>query len=111
MKKTPFPTKPGDVVALTIPEFTFAVNAADPSLDDVCGRFPDDPNRALVWLVRFHALKAVTSQVEIAAWLAGETGSLRDAYYVAARLKLNERWEFDHVLFRSAVKALAAKRS
>jgi hypothetical protein len=107
---TPFPTRPVDVVPLTILEFTFAREAADPSLAEVCGRFPDDANRALVWLLRFSALKAVTANAEIATWLAGAVGSRHDAYDVAASLTLNERWEFDHASFCSAVKAVAAKR-
>lgn len=107
---TPFPIRPVDVVALTVHEFTFARESADPSIDEVCGRFPDDANRALVWLLRFSALKAVTANAEVATWLAGPVGSLRDAYDVAASLTLNERWEFDRASFCSAVEAAAAKR-
>jgi hypothetical protein len=107
---TPFPIRPGDVVALTVHEFTFAREAADPSLEEVCGRYPDDANRALVWMLRFSALKAVTANTEVATWLASAVGSLGDAYDVAATLALNERWEFDHASFCSAVKANAAKR-
>jgi hypothetical protein len=111
MKKTPFPTRPLDVVALTIQEFTRPLDLTDsPSLNDVCGRFPDDANRALVWLVRFRALQALTD-AGVGAWLASGAGSTRDAYDVASRLELNELWEFDRAAFCLAVKAVAAKRA
>src|SRR5688572_20052848 len=58
MDSTAFPTKPIDVVALTTVEFSFDVDGNDgPSLAVVCARFVDDANRALVWLIRFRALR------------------------------------------------------
>jgi hypothetical protein len=111
VKTTPFPIRPVDVVPLSSLEFTFAASLTDcPSLDDVCGHFPDDANRALVCLLRFRALKTLIDDSDMVAWLDGGPRSTRDAFDVAARLTLNERWEFDRVAFCSAVQALAAKR-
>ena len=111
MNTTPFPGRPVDVVPLTIVEFTVALDLTrSPSLDEICGRFPGDANRAIVWLIRFRALKSLTDDAEICSWLAGDAGSTRDACDVAASLRLTERWEFDRRLFRSAVTELIEKR-
>jgi hypothetical protein len=60
MRQTPFPTNPSDVVALTVPEFTCELDLdGAASLDEVCRRFVDDTNRALVWFIRFRALTAL----------------------------------------------------
>jgi len=62
MNRTAFPATPDEVAVLTPQEFTFDVadingNEA-PSMDRVCETFMDDANRALVWWIRFGALKA-----------------------------------------------------
>jgi hypothetical protein len=77
MTSTPFSARPGDVVALTVPEFTcdLDLNAA-PSIDLVCERFLDDANRALVWLIRFKALKAWCTRAETNAWLISAPDTL-----------------------------------
>ena len=109
--KTPFPARPFDVIALTPQEFTRPLALTDsPTLDDVCGRFPDDANRAFVWLLRFRALKALTEDAAVRAWLAGDDCATRNAYDVASRLELNDCWGFDLAAFQRAVQALAAKR-
>jgi hypothetical protein len=110
IKKTPFPTRPRDVAALTPPEFTFALDTDAPSLDAVCARFRDDANRALVWVVRFSALKALIDRADWADWF-GAGPSARDVCEVAATFSLNDRWEFDRDGFRSAVDALVSKRA
>ena len=57
---TPFPATPRDVAALTLQEFTFRLDLDhSPSLPDVCDRFGEDTNRAVVWLVRFRALQKI----------------------------------------------------
>lgn len=65
MNRTPFPETPRDVVALTIEEFAFALDVRNaPSLDEVCNRFLNDTNRALVWVIRFRALQAWCGRTE-----------------------------------------------
>lgn len=110
MKRTPFPVKPLDVVALTVQEFTSVLDISEtPPLDVVCGRFADDANRALVWLLRFRAMSALEAQAEMAAWLNGGSRS-RVVREVAATFVLNDRWEFDRRAFCSAVDAVAQQR-
>ena len=112
MKKTPFPTCPADVAPLTIHEFAVDGELADaPTLDSVCGRFVGDANRALVWLVRFRALMALNERAGMADWFRSGVRSRRDVCEVAAKLALNDRWEFDEATFCSAVDAVASKRS
>lgn len=112
MKRTPFPACPAEVVPLSAQEFAVDLDTADaPSLDVVCGRFTDDANRALVWLVRFQALKVLRERAGMAEWLRAAPRAARDVSEVAAQFRLNERWEFDQAAFCSAVDAAAAKRS
>jgi hypothetical protein len=102
---------PGDVAALTVPEFTvdLDVNRA-PSLDLVCSRFVDDMNRALVWLIRFKALEAWCGRAEINDWLIGGPSHSRDACELAASFELNGQWQFDVEGFRSAIESANAHR-
>ena len=112
MKKTPFPTRPAEVAPLTVQEFTFDFDAPEGcSLDAICARFVDDANRALVWLVRFRALKALIDQPGMAAWIGGGARTQRDACEVAAGFALNERWEFDAEPFCCAVDTVVSRRS
>ena len=109
---TPFPVTPADVVALTTQEFTFDVDVNDgPSLDMVCARFLDDTNRALVWFIRFRALKAWSTRAEIASWFLSDAGNSRGACEVAASFRLNAEWQFDPEEFRLAVDSLVGRRS
>ena len=107
MPGTPFPTSPSDVAALTVAEFASGLDG-DPSasLDTVCQRFLDDTNRAVVWLIRFRALKAWRERTDIAAWLHAEPTYARQVCEVAASFALNANWEFDPKSFRSAVEAI-----
>jgi hypothetical protein len=111
MNNTPFPARPHEVVALTVHEFTcdLDLNVA-PSIDRVCERFLDDANRALVWLIRFKALKAWCTRSEMSAWLISGTGHSEQACQVAASFALNGEWEFDAEGFRSAVESTVARR-
>ncbi len=106
MTITPFPVQPGDVVALTVLEFTRDLDLeVEPSIGWVCERFLDDTNRALVWLIRFSALKAWCTRAETNAWLnSGDTGH-QQASEVAASFALNGKWEFDAEDFCSAVRS------
>ena len=107
MRLTPFPVSPSEVVALTVPEFTCELDLSrSGSLDDVCRRFLDDANRALVWLIRFRALTAWCERIDVAVWLRSDPVHTRHACEVAASFELNEEWEFDAARFRSAVESL-----
>jgi hypothetical protein len=111
---TRFPTRPADVVALAIGEFTFdfdQISSPSPSLDAACRQFVGDANRALVWLIRSQALKAWIDGPDMAEWLTTGSRSTRDACEVAATFELNDRWEFDTAKFCSAIDALISKRS
>ena len=106
LPRTPFPTHPSDVVALTVPEFANGLHLHDTvSIDSVCQRFLDDTNRALVWFIRFRALTAWSERTEIAVWLSTATGHANHACEVAASFELNSNWEFDAERFRSAVQS------
>jgi hypothetical protein len=108
MRETPFPTTPSDVVALTVPEFTRALDLTEPvSLDSVCQRFLDDTNRALVWFIRFRALTAWCERTDMGSWLQSEPSHAQHACQLAAGFALNDRWEFDAERFRSAVESVA----
>jgi hypothetical protein len=109
---TPFPTRPCDVVALTLPEFTCQLNSSETvSIDVVCHRFPDDMNRAVVWFIRFRALTAWCARTDTASWLRSEPSRTSDACELAASFELNEHWEFDAERFRTAVDSVAARRA
>jgi hypothetical protein len=111
MHSTPFPARPHEVVALTVQEFTCDLDlTAAPSIDRVCSRFLDDANRALVWLIRFRALKAWCTRADMNAWLISGTGHSQQACAVAASFTLNGEWEFDAEDFRSAVESTVSRR-
>ena len=106
MPRTPFPTHPSDVVALTVPEFASGLHLHDTlTIDEVCHRFVDDANRALVWFIRFRALTAWCERTEIALWLSSEPAQEPRACEVAASFELNAEWQFDADRFRSAVQS------
>jgi hypothetical protein len=111
MNSTPFPTRPMDVVALTVQEFTrdLTLDVA-PSLAAVCTRFADDANRALVWLIRFRALQTVCARGEMAEWLDAGSDASKDICELAASFKLNDRWEFDARDFRSAIQNVVSRK-
>ena len=89
MNPTPYPKRPIDVVALTCPEFLFDLRTSDvSSLDVVCRRFEDDVNRALVWLIRFRALRAWCASADKAGWLSAGSEIPRDVCEVAAGFDL-----------------------
>ena len=109
---TPFPATPRDVAALTLQEFTFRLDLDhSPSLPDVCDRFGEDTNRAVVWLVRFRALQALKAEGRMDRWIRNRSETDRQSlcggmFAVAATQPLNERWEFDSFAFFDAVEAL-----
>ena len=108
MRSTPFPARPSDVVALTVPEFTCELDLkAAASIDAVCRHFRDDVNRALVWFIRFRALTAWCERMDMDAWLQSKPARAQHACAVAASFELNDEWEFDAEPFRSAVHAAA----
>ena len=110
MSSTIFPVLPRDVAVLTTGEFAFDVEGDNaPSLDDVCRRFENDGNRALVWLIRSRALKAWCAGDGIAAWLTA--ARMPHICEVAASFELNDRWEFDADCFCHAVDTIANRVS
>ena len=112
MRTTPFPARPCDVVALTVPEFACALDLdAATSLEVGCRRFLDDANRALVWFIRFRALMAWRERADMAAWLTSGPSLPGHACEVAASFKLNEQWQFDAEAFRSAVESIGRWKS
>jgi transposase InsO family protein len=110
MSSTIFPVLPREVAVLSTGEFAFDMEGGNaPSLDDVCRRFENDANRALVWLIRSRALKAWCAADGIAAWL---TAARRPHIgEVAASFELNDRWEFDADRFCHAVDTIANRAS
>ncbi len=88
---TPFPATPRDVAALTLQEFTFRLDLDhSPSLPDVCDRFGEDTNRAVVWLVRFRALQKLKAEGRMDRWI--RTGPRRiDNRSAATSSKLPRR--------------------
>ena len=112
MNSTPFPIRPLDVPALSVQEFVFDLDMNNvPSLEDVCRRFVGDVNRALVWLIRFHALQAWCAQADMVEWLKTASGTSTDLCEVAASFELNDRWEFDVQTFRCAVDRVVSRRT
>jgi hypothetical protein len=104
---TDFPIRPRDVAPLTIAEFTEHVDLDAPvSFDFVCGRFPDDANRALVWVIRFRALNAWRERRDVALWLGSDASLAQRASQLAASFALDDAWEFPADAFRLAVESL-----
>jgi hypothetical protein len=98
---------PAQVVALTVPEFTCELDVRGTVLlDAVCRRFPDDANRALVWIIRFRALTTWCELTGMREWLQSEPSHARHARALAASYALNDEWEFDAERFRSAVESV-----
>jgi hypothetical protein len=83
---------------------------AAPSIDLVGQRFLDDANRALVWLIRFIALKAWCARADMTAWLIAGAEHSQHACEVAASFTLNGEWEFDAEDFRSAIESAISRR-
>ena len=110
MTRTPFPARPGEVVPLTLQEFTSDIDLnAEPAIGLVCDRFLDDANRAFVWLIRFRALQAWYARANANGW-PSSGGCSEPASEVAASFALNDEWEFDAEGFHSAVRALSLRR-
>ena len=97
-----FPTLPGEVAVLTTGEFAFDLELNNaPSLEEVCRRFGNDANRALVWVIRFRALKTWCARDDTAQWMSA--ARMRHICEVAAAFELNDLWEFDPPAFCQAV--------
>ena len=115
MNRTDFPATPGDVAALTRQEFTFDLDELDgnrvPSMERVCRTFMDDANRALVWWIRFEALKSWCARTDVIARLNSGSVTLRDACDVAASFPLNHQWEFEPDNFCLAIEAATVGRA
>jgi hypothetical protein len=106
LRTTDFPVNPSDVAELTVPEFIVDLDLSTTvSFDRICRRFPDDSNRALVWLLRFRALAAWRERDDVAAWLRSNPGHAEHACELAASFELNDEWEFDAEPFRVAVES------
>ncbi|HET7219573.1 MAG TPA: hypothetical protein VFJ02_16065 [Vicinamibacterales bacterium] len=108
MDSTLFPIKPSDVIALTIAEFALDREMSNaPSLAEICRKFGNDANRALVCLIRYRALGAWCAREDMTAWVNASAHTRRDICEVAAGLALNDRWEFDGDAFCRAVDIVA----
>lgn len=108
MAMTPFPSRPCEVVALTVPEFICELDLHGAvSFDGVCRRFLEDANRALVWFIRFRALTAWCERADTVGWLNSDPSHAQCACEVAASFELNGEWQFDAAPFRLAVEAVA----
>lgn len=92
---------------LSVSEFTCELELdGSVSLDAVCRRFLEDTNRAVVWFIRFRALKLWCDRLDVAQWLRSEPSHADRACELAASFDLNDAWEFDAVRFRSAVESV-----
>ena len=115
MNHTAFPATPGDVATLTVQEFTFDLDELDgnrvPSMERVCRTFMDDANRAVVWWIRFGALKNWCARTDVIARSTFDSWTSRDACEVAASFPLNHLWEFDSEGFGFAVETWAVRRA
>jgi hypothetical protein len=115
MNHTAFPTTHEDVAALTVQEFTFDLDQLDanrvPSLERVCRIFIDDANRALVWWIRFEAVRNWCARTDVMTRSTSDASIVRDACEAAASFPLNHLWEFDPTDFARAVEGLAVRRS
>jgi hypothetical protein len=113
---TPFPATPRDVVPLTVQEFTFRLDLDhSPSFEEVCQRFSEDSNRAVVWLLRFRALQRLRNDNRMIVYVekpvdSGEDLLFSSVFEIAATQALNSRWEFDSHTFFTAVATLATRR-
>lgn len=108
MRTTPFPARPCEVAALTVREFTCELDLNGTlSIDSVCHRFLEDTNRALVWFIRFRALRSWCERADILDWLRSHSTHLQHACELAATFELNDDWEFDAAAFHSAVRSMA----
>ena len=104
MNLTPFPSRPEDVTALTVQEFTRDIDLGHPpSLDAICTRFFNDSNRALTWRIRFDALMAWRARPEVADWLGVSHGRESDAFELAASFLVTDHWEFEATTFCAAI--------
>jgi hypothetical protein len=114
MNQMTFPATPADVASLTVQEFTFDLDAPDghrvPSIERVSRIFMDDANRALVWWIRFWALKNWCARTDGIAGSTSDFCVLRNACEVAAGFPLNHLWEFDPTDFAVAVETVALRR-
>jgi hypothetical protein len=114
MNHTAFPVTPGDVETLTVQEFRVDLDELDGnrarSMERVCRAFMDDANRALVWWIRFEALKTWYARTDVIG-RTSDSSTLRDACEAAATFRLNHRWEFDAEDFGCAIEAVALKRA
>jgi hypothetical protein len=102
------------VAVLTVQEFIFDLDDDGhgiPSMDRICRTFMGDANRALVWWIRFGALKAWRTNPDVIARSMADSGSLRDAREIAASFPLNPLWEFDATNFERALHGMALKRA
>jgi len=115
MNRTAFPATPGDVTTLTVQEFMSDLDGLDgtrlPSLEHVCRSFRDDANRAVVWWIRFGALKNWCARTDVVARSASDAWIVQDALEVAASFPLNHLCEFDPKDFGFAVEAVAVRRA
>jgi len=115
MNQTPFPATPADVAALTVQEFTFDLDEFErhgiPSMERICRTLMDDANRALVWWIRFGALKAWHTNHDVIARSMSDSAILRDACEVAAGFPLNPQWEFDTTDFGRTLDGMALRRT
>ena len=73
--------------------------------------FMDDANRALIWWIRFVALKSWCARADVMAQLSTGSFTLRDACAVAASFPLNDHWEFDADDFCSAIEVISLTRA
>ena len=107
MRTTPFPARPCEVAALTVWEFTCELDLNGTlSIDSVRHRFLEDTNRALVWFIRFRALRSWCERADIVEWLRLHSTELQHACELAATFELNDEWGFDAEAFRSAVRSM-----
>lgn len=96
------------MVTLSVSEFTCELELNESvSLDAVCRRFLEDTNRAVVWFIRFRALKTWYERSDVAQWLRSEPSHTQRACELAASFDLNDAWEFDADRFRSAGESVA----
>lgn len=112
MDGTPFPSRPTDVATLTVQEFTCGLDMeSGPGLDVICQRFINDANRAVVWIIRYRAMRKWRAHSEMAESLHTSSEAALDVCAVAAGFALNDEWEFDASAFGNAVQAAARPKT